>query len=78
MKVFDLKLQDYTPVDVRNAFRLIAKDDDKYLKMTKIKKILDKHGLSDVEIEFLTRQLQPFLESGGKVNYQAFLQSLNI
>ena len=55
MKVFHLKLTDYTKEDVYNAFRLIAKDDDKYIPLEKFKKILKKHGLAEVEIEFLTR-----------------------
>jgi Ca2+-binding EF-hand superfamily protein len=31
MKIFNLKLVDYTLNDVRNAFKLLAKDDDKYI-----------------------------------------------
>lgn len=78
MKIFQLKLQDYTTTDVKNAFRLIAKDDDNYIASSKIKKILDKHGLGDVEIQFLMRQLDKFTDSQGRVNYNDFLKSLSI
>jgi hypothetical protein len=30
LKIFSLKLTDYTFNDVRNAFKLLAKDDDRY------------------------------------------------
>ena len=30
LKIFNLKLTDYTFNDVRNAFKLLAKDDDRY------------------------------------------------
>lgn len=45
LKIFNLKLTDYTFNDVRNAFKLLAKDDDKYINLDKIKKILGKNGL---------------------------------
>ena len=77
LKIFNLKLTEYSVVDVRNAFRLIAKDDDKYIPMEKIKKILEKQGMSEVEILFLTRQLEPYSE-GGKINYGDFLKNLSI
>jgi Ca2+-binding EF-hand superfamily protein len=78
MKIFQLKLQDYTTVDVKNAFRLIAKDDDNFIPSAKIKKILVKHGLGDVEIQFLMRQLDKFTDPQGRVNYNDFLKSLSI
>ena len=43
MKIFNLKLTDYTFNDVSNAFKLLAKDDDKYIPLEKIKKILAKN-----------------------------------
>lgn len=78
MKIFQLRLPDYTPIDVKNAFRLLAKDDDNFISAVKIKKILDKHGLSDVEIQFLMRQLDKFTDGQGRVNYNEFLKSLAI
>jgi calmodulin len=78
MKIFQLKLPDYTTTDVKNAFRLLAKDDDNFIPAAKIKKILDKHGLSDVEIQFLMRQLDKFTDGQGRVNYNEFLKSLAI
>lgn len=78
MKIFTLKLPDYTTTDVKNAFRLLAKDDDNYIPAAKIKKILDKHGLSDVEIQFLMRQMERFTDGQGRVNYNEFLKSLTI
>jgi Ca2+-binding EF-hand superfamily protein len=45
LKIFNLKLTDYTFNDVTNAFKLLAKDDDKFISIDKIKKILAKNGL---------------------------------
>ena len=78
MVIFNLKMNDYKPVDVQNAFRLIAKEDDKYIPLAKIMKILQKQGMTEVEIQFLIRQLEPFSDNLGKINYPEFLKSLSI
>lgn len=78
MKLFVIKPTDYTLTDVVNAFKLLAKDDDKFIKMSKIKKILEKSGLSEMEIIFLTSQLSGYTNTEGKVNYQDFLAKLAI
>ena len=77
MKIFNLKLQDYTFNDVSNAFKLLAKDDDKFIPLEKIKKILSKNGLAEKEIEFLIHQLEPFTDGQKRVNYKDFLNSLS-
>ncbi|KAL4436465.1 hypothetical protein ABPG74_003031 [Tetrahymena malaccensis] len=77
LKIFNLKLTDYTFNDVSNAFKLLAKDDDKYISLEKVKKILAKNGLGQKEIEFLIHQLEPFTDSQKRVNYKDFLNSLS-
>lgn len=77
LKIFNLKMTDYTSVDVKNAFKLLAKDDDKYISLETIKEILKKNNMTDMEIHFITTQLLTFTE-GGKVNYDAFLKNLSI
>lgn len=77
LKIFNLKLTDYTFNDVSNAFKLLAKDDDKFLSIEKVKKILAKNGLGVKEIEFLTHQLEPFTDAQKRVNYKDFLNSLS-
>ena len=54
LQIFNLKLEDYTITDVKNAFKLLAGDDDKLISLDKIKSILERNGLSDMEIIFLT------------------------
>ena len=54
LKIFNLKLNDYTFNDVKNAFKLLAKDDDRYIPLEKIKKVLTKNNLPASEVEFLT------------------------
>jgi len=78
MKIFSLKMNDYTATDVRNAFKLIAKDDDQLIPLSKIKDIMQKNGMSEMEILFLTNQLMAHTDSDGNLKYQEFLQSLNI
>jgi len=53
MKIFNLRLTDYSFNDVTNAFKLLAKDDDRYIPLEKIKKILIKNSVPEKEIEFL-------------------------
>jgi len=77
LKIFNLKMTDYTSVDVKNAFKLLAKDDDKYISLEVIKEILKKNNMTDMEIHFITTQLVTFTENG-KVNYDAFLKNLSI
>ena len=40
MKIFDLDLEGYTAVDVKNAFKVLAKDDDNHVDMTLIENIV--------------------------------------
>ena len=80
-----MKLTDFTLNDVRNAFKLLAKDDDRfqliyksrYIPLDKIKKCLIKNGISEEEVEFLTHQLDPFTDTMKRVNYSEFLKSLS-
>jgi hypothetical protein len=71
-------MTDYSMNDVRNAFKLLAKDDDRYknyylanryIPLDKIKKILSKNGVSEEEVDFLTHQLDPFTDTMKRVNY---------
>ena len=77
LKIFNLKMTDYTSVDVKNAFKLLAKDDDKYISLEAIKEILRKNNMSDMDVHFIITQLIPFTENG-KVNYDLFLKNLSI
>eukprot|EP01017_Pseudomicrothorax_dubius_P032717 TRINITY_DN430_c0_g1_i1.p1 TRINITY_DN430_c0_g1~~TRINITY_DN430_c0_g1_i1.p1 ORF type:complete len:145 (-),score=46.27 TRINITY_DN430_c0_g1_i1:118-552(-) len=76
LKIFQLKLTDYTLTDVYNAFRVLAKDDDKYIKLSKIKKILEEHNLTEIEVIFLTNQLLPYTDGKGNVDFNEFLKSI--
>jgi len=67
--IFNLKLEDYTITDVKNAFKLLAGDDDKLISLEKIKNILEKNGLSEMEVIFLTNQLSHHTEGNNMVNY---------
>ena len=77
LKIFNLKMADYTSIDVKNAFKLLAKDDDKYISLESIKEILKKNNMSEMDIHFITTQLLAFTENG-KVNYDQFLKNLSI
>ncbi|CAD8056578.1 unnamed protein product (macronuclear) [Paramecium tetraurelia] len=77
LKIFNLKLTDYTFNDVRNAFKLLAKDDDRYIPLEKIKKVLLKNNVPAEEVEFLCHQLDPFTDTMKRVNYAEFLKSLS-
>ena len=78
MNIFKLKMSDYTGQDVQNAFKLLARDDDKYIPQSLIKDILVKNGMTEVEVVFICNQLGPYTDQNGNVNYQDFLQSLSL
>lgn len=78
LQIFNLKLEDYTITDVKNAFRLLAGEDDNLISLKKIKDILEKNGLSDMDIIFLTNQLMQHTDGNNMVKYQEFLSSLSI
>ncbi|KRX07948.1 hypothetical protein PPERSA_10336 [Pseudocohnilembus persalinus] len=77
MKIFNLKMNDYSFNDVCNAFKLLAKDDDQYIPLEKVRNILSKNGLEESEINFLVQQLEQFTDSQKRVNYKQFLESLS-
>ena len=77
LKIFNLKMADYTSIDVKNAFKLLAKDDDKHISLESIKEILKKNNMSKMDVHFITTQLLAFTENG-KVNYDQFLKNLSI
>lgn len=78
LRIFTIKLNDYTPVDVKNAFRLLAKDDDNFLSGKKIRKMLEKNGVDSSEVDFLMKQFEPFTDTNGRVNYNEFLKNLSM
>ena len=73
-----MKLEDYSITDVKNAFKLLAKEDDKFIPLDTIKEILEENDLSEMDIIFLTNQLAPYTDTKKQVNYQEFLKSLSI
>jgi hypothetical protein len=57
LKIFNIKFADYEFKDVCNAFKLLAKDDDKWLPLDKIKKILSKKKTTNIVIIILIQIL---------------------
>ena len=70
LKTLFIKSTDYSFSDIQNAFKLLAKDNATHLKLSKIRKILEKSNLTEMEIVFLTNQLSSYTNSEGKVNYK--------
>jgi hypothetical protein len=50
MQVFHIKTADYTLVDVKNALKLLAGDDDIFIPVEKFKKMLQAEGQTDEKI----------------------------
>lgn len=47
MQIFTIKTNDYSLLDVKNALKLLAGDDDTYIPLEKFKKILQTEGQSE-------------------------------
>ena len=78
LKIFNLKMVDYSATDVRNAFKLIAKDDDKYIPLSTLKGILEKSNMAEMDLVFLMNQLNPYTDNNGLINFQDFLKGLSL
>lgn len=78
MRLFNIKIPDVTNVDIKNAFRLIAKDDDRYIPMETIKQILNEGGLKENDVLFIINQISQFTDKSNRVDYVAFLKHFSI
>ena len=78
LKIFDLDLEEYTPVDVKNAFRLLAKDSDKFVDMKEMEEIVNDMELEPSERKFLLNNLMQYQNRDGQFNYQELLKHFYI
>ena len=79
LKLFSLQLNELTTHDIKAAFKVLAKDDDKHIPMALIKKIIDENsGLNDSDAFFLINQIMQHSTQDGKVDYVSLLQSFTI
>ena len=77
--LFRLQLNDFQQNDIKAAFRVQAKDDDKYIELTLIKKIIEENsGLNESDAFFLINQIMQYCEEGNNVNYVNLLASFDI
>lgn len=47
MQLFIIKTNDFSIVDIKNALKLLAGDDDMYISVEKLKKMLQTEGQSE-------------------------------
>jgi Ca2+-binding EF-hand superfamily protein len=76
MQLFMIKTNDYSLLDVKNALRLLAGDDDTYIPIEKFKKILQTQGQSEEKIRDTVKLLAGFIDANQRFNYKEFLKSL--
>ncbi len=57
LKIFDLDLEGYTSTDVKNAFKVLARDNDSHVEMDVIEEIVSELELKDSEKKFLLNHL---------------------
>ena len=78
LSIFSLKNNSqFNEVDVKNAFRLLSKEytRDGWIKLDRVKEILNEMGISDLEIVQLTTQLQTLCDESGYFNFEEFVKS---
>lgn len=77
MQLFIIKTNDFSIVDIKNALKLLAGDDDMYIPVEKLKKMLQTEGQSDERIRDTIKLLGAFIDNSQRFNYKEFLKSLN-
>lgn len=79
LKLFSLQLTDLTTHDIKAAFKVLAKDNDKYIPLALIKKIIEENsGLNESDAFFLINQIMQHSNGNGEVNYVDLLNSFTI
>ena len=78
LKIFDLNLEEYNTVDVKNAFKILAKDSDEHVDMEEINAIVSGLELEDTEKRFLLNNLLQYTNKEGQFNYKKLLQNFYI
>lgn len=79
LKLFSLQLNDLTTHDIKAAFRVLAKDDDKYIPLALIKKIIEENsGLCESDAFFMINQIMQYANQSGQINYEELLKNFNI
>ena len=78
-KLFSLQLNELTTYDIKAAFKVLAKDDDKYIPLPLIKKIIEENsGLNENDAFFLINQIMQYANPQGMVNYADLLKNFQI
>ena len=79
LKLFSQQQNDLTTHDIKAAFKVQAKDEDKYIPLALIKKIIEENsGLNESDAFFLINQIMQHSTNDGKVNYVELLASFSI
>jgi hypothetical protein len=70
MQIFVIKTSDYSLVDVKNALKLLAGEDDTYIPVDKFKKMLLAEGQSDEKVRDTLKLLAAFIDANQRFNYR--------
>lgn len=79
LKFFTLGLSSSQTRDIRQAYRILGKDDDKYIPADTLKKLIEENShLSDHDICFIINQMMVYSDKQGLINYDDFLRNFRI
>ena len=78
LKIFDLDLEGYTSTDVKNAFKVLAKENDSHVKMNVIKEIISELDIKETEKKFLLNHLTQFNDKKDEFNFIELLKLFNM
>ena len=79
LDLFKLQLNDLTKSDIKNAFKVLAKDDDQFIPLSLIKEIISENsGLSPNDALFLNNQIMKYVQENDKVNFIELLKNFDI
>lgn len=74
LKIFELDLEGYTPQDIINAFKVLARDRDSHIQMSYIEQIVKELDIEENEKKFLMNHLTQFNDRDKEFNFEEFLK----
>lgn len=78
MGIFRIKDSPYNLVDIKNAFRLIAGEEDEFIHLDVIYEIFRKNGIEKERIDDLIHVLDVYVDKKKKLfNFKEFINSIS-
>ena len=71
-----MKDSNYDLIDIKNAFRLIAGEEDTYIPVSELEELFRRQGVEKEKIQEIIEILSAYIENGQLFNYKLFVSHL--